>query len=104
MISLQSVSSAAQQLPLSDKLSLLTDLVDWIRREFPMFSNSKTAEYPTQVQNDFYKSYTVEELMVQQGITGPQTIRPLDSFEDDVDELVATIRQWRDEDVESENL
>ena len=42
--------------------------------------------------------------MAQQGITGPQTIQPLKGFDNDVDELVATIREWRDEDAKREPL
>ena len=53
MINLQGVSNDVQQLPLSDKLTLLTDLVDWIRREFPIFSHSNAAEAQEQFHYNF---------------------------------------------------
>ncbi|MEM7538494.1 MAG: hypothetical protein AAF639_40375 [Chloroflexota bacterium] len=111
MLSLQTVSSSAEQLSLMDKLTLLSQLVEWIKREIPFFSIGKTPDDMSAIpkpannfQDDFWNPRSLEEIMIQQGITETQTIRPLEGFDDDVEEMVATIYQWRREDAEREQL
>ena len=104
MLDLQTISTAAKKLSLTDKLMSLSHLAEWIKHDPAILSISEMhndmleALHSTKdAQSNFWKPSSLEEIMRQQGITEPQTIRPLEGFDDDVDEMVATIYKWRRE-------
>ena len=104
MLDLQAISTAAEKLSLTDKLTLLSHLVEWIKRDPAILSISEMYNDTIEDihsnkddQSNFWRPSFLKEIMRQQGITEPQTIRPLEGFDDDVDEMVATIHKWRRE-------